>query len=470
MSPVMMIEQLPMLELLFFGICVLAVCAFEFVNGFHDTANAVATVIYTNSLKPMTAVIWSGIWNFLGVMAGGVSVAMGIIHLLPLQDIIESSVLENIAVILAVLVSAIGWNLYTWYKGIPCSSSHTMIGALLGVGLGFQFVHGGTGVNWGKAGDIGLALLVSPFVGFSLVIIVMFIMKLLSGNNKEIFKEPKSKQKPPLWIRGLLILTCTGVSYSHGSNDGQKGVGLLMLVLIAFLPLNFVLNPDLKSSDSLPHLAEVQTVLKNYKQEGRMPAEVRLLDSRIDTLRLDIAALDVQPTNKELKYQVRKEIESVNKQLKVMLKEEGLMALEKKDRVVLEDAQSDLKKYTDFAPTWVVLVIAISLGLGTTIGWKRIVVTIGEKIGKAHLTYAQGASAELVAATTIGMSTWFGLPVSTTQVLSSGIAGSMVASKGLKNLQKSTIVNIAMAWLFTLPVTLLGGGGLYMLFYYVLAK
>lgn len=129
-------------------------CAFEFVNGFHDTANAVATVIYTNSMKPTVAVVYSGVLNFIGVLTGGIGVAMGIVNLLPMEVLVDSNVYHGVAMILALLISAIAWNLGTWYLGIPASSSHTIIGSILGIGLAFYFLPGATGgsaVNWDKA-------------------------------------------------------------------------------------------------------------------------------------------------------------------------------------------------------------------------------------------------------------------------------------------------------------------------------
>ncbi|HMX39811.1 MAG TPA: inorganic phosphate transporter, partial [Saprospiraceae bacterium] len=227
------------------AICLLAVCFFGAINGFHDTANAVATVIYTKSLPPVFAVIWAGCWNFIGAMLGGVAVAMGIIKLMPLNDMMAISLGQNIALVMSILVSAIAWNLGTWYFGIPCSSSHTLIGSLLGGGFAFWSVHGGSGPNWAKAGDIGLSLLISPLFGFSLAILLMYLLRSTVRKRKVIFKEPDPKKTPPTWIRGILITTCTLVSYFHGNNDGQKGVGLLMVVLIAFLPMRFAVNPQM---------------------------------------------------------------------------------------------------------------------------------------------------------------------------------------------------------------------------------
>ena len=339
-------------------------CLYEFVNGFHDTANAVATVIYTKSLKPTTAVVWSGIMNFLGLITGGVGVTMAIVGLIPKELLTDVNTSHTIQMVSSLLFTAIFWNLLTWYKGIPASSSHTLIGSIIGVGVGYSLFYGVDVIKWAKAIDIGKALLFSPLVGFSLVIFIMwFLSKVVK--RKDVFEEPDGVNPPPFWIRCILFLTCSMVSFFHGRNDGQKGIGLIMIILMAFMPTVFALD-----NISNP-------------------------------------------------------------------------------------------------PTWVMWAVATSLGLGTMIGWKRIVVTIGEKIGKTHLTYAQGAAAELVAAITIGLSTLYKLPVSTTHILSSGVAGSMVASNGVKNLKTSTIKTILSAWILTLPVTILMSSGLFIFLRYI---
>src|SRR6188768_4079400 len=222
-------------------VCLIAACSFEFVNGFHDTANAVATVIYTNSLKPWVAVIWSGCWNFLGVFWGGIAVAVGIINLLPVETLVDQNIAHSLSMVMALLTSAISWNLLTWYFGIPCSSSHTLIGSILGVGIAYSLLPGSneTAVDWGQATKIGSSLLISPLFGFSMVIVFMFLLRRLTKKTEYgdmLFKEPKKNAPPPGWIRAILILTCTSVSYYHGSNDGQKGIGLIMLILIGIVP------------------------------------------------------------------------------------------------------------------------------------------------------------------------------------------------------------------------------------------
>ncbi|HRH33996.1 MAG TPA: inorganic phosphate transporter [Catalimonadaceae bacterium] len=448
-------------------LCILAACAFEFVNGFHDTANAVATVIYTNSLKPVPAVIWSGICNFIGVFIGGIGVAMGIVKLLPTEALVDPNLFHNVALIMALLLSAIIWNLGTWYLGLPASSSHTLIGSILGVGLAFPFVeeNSATAVDFTKAYEIGASLVVSPLIGFSLTVFLMFFLKKFL-NQDSIFKEPKKGKTPPLWIRSILVATCTGVSLSHGANDGQKGVGLMMLILIGIMPAFFALNSKLPFETSGPHMTQISQTLARIDTQDLGQKEILLLrDSRGFLAKLsffsDNKHQDMLSATQKL--EIRSSLIRLHKSIGSLLTSQNV-GLSKKDRDILTHNLKDLKPHTDYSPFWVTFLISISLGLGTTIGWKRIVKTLGEKIGKEHLTYAQGASSELVAASTIAFSTYLSLPVSTTHVLSSGIAGSMVASKGVKNLRKDTVKNILLAWLLTLPATMLISATLFIIF------
>jgi len=454
-------------------VCLFAAIAFEFINGFHDAANAVATVIYTNSLKPWAAVIWSGIWNAIGVFAGGIAVAMGITNLLPTELLLDTNIYHNIALILSLLITAIAWNLGTWYLGLPCSSSHTLIGSIIGVGLGFAFVSSDNSfsyVNWAKASDIGLSLILSPLLGFSLAIFLMYVLRQVV-KSRLIFKEPATNAPPPFWIRLLLLLTCTGVSFSHGSNDGQKGVGLVMLILIAIVPGYFTLNLSKNTADVREHVSVVHTIVSKIDaNELNVDEKLSLSKTQYYIANFDsilasgVVLADLQ---NHQKAGIRKDMVLLGKEVKTLLKSKNLnLSLSNKQK--LKSEVDELKSITEYAPIWVILMISLSLGFGTMVGWKRIVITIGEKIGKQHLTYAQGASAELVAASTIGISTWLGLPVSTTHVLSSGIAGSMVASKGIKNLQAKTIKSIAIAWLLTLPVSIVVSGALFILFRSVL--
>ncbi|SMB82689.1 phosphate transporter [Hymenobacter roseosalivarius DSM 11622] len=454
--------------LLLLMICLVAACAFEFVNGFHDTANAVATVIYTNTLRPWVAVIWSAFWNFIGVFAGGIAVAMGIVYLLPVESLVDQNVYHGIAMVGALILSAIIWNVGTWYYGIPASSSHALIGSILGVGIAFSLLpeSSGAAVNWSKAGETGVALLVGPLFGFTLTILLMFVLRRFV-RNKAIFREPHKRKPPPLWIRLILIVTCTLVSFFHGSNDGQKGVGLIMLILIGIVPTFFALNDDLNPLDMRASLARVEQVVQKV-DPAALSADDRktLVDIQTQTAALDrvfVGKTSVRELPQNARFEIRKAILLLDNRTKKLLGSERL-TLSSSDQKTYREGITDLRTYTDYAPWWVLLMVSTSLGLGTMVGWQRIVKTIGERIGKEHLTYAQGASSELVAATMIGVSTAIGLPSSTTHVLSSAIAGSMVANRGVKNLNPQMVRNIALAWVLTLPVTMVLSGGLFLFF------
>lgn len=448
--------------------CLVMIFFFEFVNGFHDTANAVATVIYTKSLKPLTAVIWSGCWNFAGVLFSsfiGLEVAMKIANLLPIEAVMSQAPAQSASMVLSVLIGAIIWNLGTWYFGIPCSSSHSLVGALLGVGLVFSTLPENTakvGVNWAEALNIGKSLLLSPLFGFSMAIVLMFILRssIRSEETKGIFKEPPADGEPPLWIRGILITTCTLVSFFHGQNDGQKGIGLLMVALMTFMPMQYSLSPSFDPAKVQSSLTTIQQALPVDQLNNQFaPKELAKTIETIELLKTDITtANDVKS-----RLSIRKRINLLTKNVKSILDEPNIITDENSRSAIKHEIKA-LATYTHYAPFWAIGLISVALGLGTMIGWKRIVVTIGEKIGKRHMTYAEGATAELIAASTIGLSSYFGLPVSTTHVLSSGVAGAMVASKGTKNLQKGTIMNIALAWVLTLPATIILSGGLYLLF------
>lgn len=437
-------------------VCLAIALGFEFVNGFHDTANAVATVIYTNTLRAPVAVVLSGLCNFTGVFVGGIAVALGIIALLPVELLVSSGVGSGLAMVLALLLSAISWNLGTWYFGLPASSSHTLIGAILGVGVANSMTPGhtfGDGVRWSKAIDIGLSLLVSPLVGFTLAAVLLLLIKRYTRMKGLLVAPPKDVPPPP-GTRALLVATCCGVSFAHGSNDGQKGVGLVMLILMGLVPASFAVDatagPDRMALTT--HAAqELATIVREHhdasstKKAEEVIAELgrveRILEGHKSTAEIP----------KDDRFRVRQQVLLADRAIDDMVRKGGL-GLSAEDQKKVAKERKALKSMTDYAPTWVLVAIALSLGIGTMVGWKRIVVTVGEKIGKSHMTYAQGASAELVAATMIGVSSWLGLPVSTTHVLSSGVAGTMVAQRA--GLQRSTVGNIGLAWVLTLPATM----------------
>ena len=457
---------------------------FEFVNGFHDTANAVATVIYTHSLPANVAVVWSGFFNFLGVLLSSGAVAFGIVSLLPVELILQVGSGAGFAMVFALLIAAIIWNLGTWAFGLPASSSHTLIGSIIGVGVANALLHGrsGTsGVDWTKATEIGWSLLLSPMVGFFAAAALLLALK-VAVRNKALYEEPKGKE-PPLWIRGLLIATCTGVSFAHGSNDGQKGMGLIMLILIGTVPTAYALNRALPDS-SIVQFQKTSTAAAEVVS-GKAAGYSIIGDPR-PAVTAYVAAHKLEggtyPSLSVLIGQIRDQVDRYGSLAKVpadvvgntrndmYLASEAIRFLMKDKESELSAAEvSTLKSYkgsldeaTRFIPTWVKVAVAIALGLGTMVGWKRMVITVGEKIGKTHLTYAQGASAELVAACTIAAADVYGLPVSTTHVLSSGVAGTMAANRS--GLQLSTLRNLAMAWVLTLPVAMLLSGTLYVIF------
>ncbi len=443
---------------------VVVALGFEFVNGFHDTANAVATVIYTNTLKPLVAVILSGFCNFLGVFAGGIAVAMAIVHLLPVELLVESGAGAGLAMVLALLVAAMLWNLGTWYLGLPASSSHTLIGAILGCGLAHSTLPGhvfGDGVDWDKSVEVGLSLLLSPLVGFGLSYLLYAFGKRFDRDGK-MTAPAKQGEPPPGSTRAILVATCASVSFAHGSNDGQKGVGLIMLILIGLLPGSYALDDTLGRAElqrAASAIERMETLLDAHVTEG---ADVEGARAHLVDLRERLAAHEsVAAIPAEARFPMRADILVAEDDIDALLAS-GALHLDEAGRAQLASDREVVRGLTEYAPLWVLIAVALALGVGTTIGWKRIVVTVGEKIGKTHLSYGQGASAEVVAAASIGLSSFFGLPVSTTHVLSSGIAGTMVAQGS--GLQGGTVKKIALAWVLTLPAAMILAGLLFRLF------
>jgi len=465
-------------------VALLIALGFEFVNGFHDTANAVATVIYTHSLPPNVAVVWSGLFNFLGVLASSGAVAFGIISLLPVELILQVGSGAGFAMVFALLIAAIVWNLGTWWLGLPASSSHTLIGSIIGVGIANALMHGrdGTsGVDWAQATKVGWSLLLSPLVGFGCAALLLLALRAFV-KNKALYEEPVGNQPPPWWIRGLLVLTCTGVSFAHGSNDGQKGMGLIMLILVGTVPMAYALNRAMPVDQMTQFVAVAQVTQASLQKAApaAAPADPRRTVS--DYVRTKALSPEVVPALAALTGSIGSQVRQygalsrvpaeavANVRNDMYLASETIRFLDKDAGIKFDaDTKANLKAFkkeiddaTKFIPLWVKVAVAIALGLGTMVGWKRIVVTVGEKIGKTHLTYAQGASAEVVAMLTIGAADIYGLPVSTTHVLSSGVAGTMAANRS--GLQLSTIRNLAMAWVLTLPAAIVLSGSLYWLF------
>ena len=518
------------------AVALLIALGFEFVNGFHDTANAVATVIYTHSLDPNIAVVWSGLCNLCGVLVSSGAVAFSVITLLPVELILQVSSGAGFAMVFALLIAAILWNLGTWWFGLPASSSHTMVGSIIGVGVANQLmnVHSNTsGVDWEQATKVFKVLLISPIIGFCCAALLMLYSKfgvkhmiwrilaaliagaaggalaglafkswvviasiaavagvvvlLASGwlaHYPAIFQAPKDNTPPPLPIRALLILTCSGVSFSHGSNDGQKGMGLIMLILIGTVPTAYALNHAvtqrdvqqfIASSDSAGKILDAHvnrsgllgpdaraTVTDYIRTKDLQPDTILALRELVEDLSHEVALYkEFKAVPAGQQTNVRNDMYVASEAIRLMQKKHN-PAFTAPENAVLTTYKSHVDKATKFIPGWVKVAVALALGLGTMVGWKRIVVTVGEKIGKEHLTYAQGACAELIAMATISAADNFGLPVSTTHVLSSGVAGTMAANRS--GLQLATIRNIAAAWVFTLPAAALLSGSLFWLF------
>jgi PiT family inorganic phosphate transporter len=469
---------------LLLGIALLIALGFEFVNGFHDTANAVATVIYTHSLEPHIAVVYSGILNFIGVLLSPGTVAFTIITLLPVELILKVSSGSGFAMVFALLIAAILWNLATWWRGLPASSSHTMIGSIIGVGVANQLMQGNpgtSGVEWSQVTKVFEALFWSPVIGFGAAFLLFLLFKLVARDPR-LYEAPQGDAPPPFYIRILLILTCGGVSYAHGSNDGQKGMGLIMLILVGTVPTAYALNHAVGPKD-IQSFAAVSTVVADSLNSYKSPtasiqdpeadlqnfvANKKFAPAVINSLQAEI--IDIR--NETLQYGDLKNVPAgmqANVRNQMYLTSETLKLIAKSGPKMSAGEMAQIKNYKDkldgatrFIPPWVKVAVALALGLGTMVGWKRIVVTVGEKIGKTHMTYAQGASAELVTMATILGADRIGVPVSTTHILNSGVAGTMAANRS--GLQFSTIRDIAVAWVLTLPAAALLSGGLFWLF------
>ena len=467
------------------GLALLVALGFEFVNGFHDTANAVATVIYTHSLDPQIAVVWSGFWNFAGVVTSTGAVAFAIVSLLPVELILQVGSGAGFAMVFALLVAAILWNLGTWWLGLPASSSHTLIGSIIGVGIANQLMNarsGTSGVDWAQALNIGKSLLMSPIFGFAMAATLFLALKAVV-KEKKLYEAPKGTEPPPFWIRGLLILTCTGVSFFHGSNDGQKGMGLIMLILIGTVPTTYALNHAVTAGQTQDFIAvstqtaetlnkyvvpsaaigdpreDVTDYIRTKEFKPNTMLAMRELVNGIGTEMAIFKELKAVPQDRVRNF--RNDMYLASEALRLMQKS-GKPAIAAADAAILKNYKSHVDHATRFIPLWVKVATALALGLGTMVGWKRIVVTVGEKIGKNHLTYGQGAAAEITAMATIGAADWFGLPVSTTHVLSSGVAGTMLANHS--GLQWATVRNLLMAWVLTLPVAMMLSGFLFYTF------
>lgn len=480
---------LKVLPFLMLGIALLIALGFEFVNGFHDTANAVATVIYTNALPAHAAVILSGIANFLGVMTATGAVAYGILALLPVELILNVGSTQGFAMVFALLLAAIIWNLGTWAMGIPASSSHTMIGSIIGVGLMNQILApagvGSSSIDWAQALKVGKALLFSPLLGLAIAGLIFLVLRIFATRQADLFQPPEGHEPPPFWIRGLLILSSVGVSFFHGSNDGQKGMGLIMLILIGIVPTAYSLNKTMNASQVEAFAAlseksaailsqgqatsdktqeESREVLTRYLQNHQLTPDVLPATAKI-TLGVGQSVAQYGSfanVPADVTHNLRNDMYLISASMKRLDKDHALPTMTPEQAAVVKASNDSLNKTTQFIPPWVKVAVALALGLGTMVGWKRIVVTVGERIGDKPLNYGQGFAAQLSTMAMIGSADSLGLPVSTTHVLNGSVAGTMVANRS--GLQWRTVRSILSAWVLTLPAAITLSATLYWVF------
>ncbi|AEO08348.1 inorganic phosphate transporter [Buchnera aphidicola] len=451
---------------------------YEAINGFHDTANAVSTLIYTRAMSARIAVIISGIFNFLGVLLGGLTVAYAIVHLLPNDLLLNTTSTNALSMIFSILLAAIIWNLLTWYFCLPASSSHALIGAIIGVGLTHAIIiHASLlyAFNLPKITSVIISLIVSPIIGLIIAGSLIFFLRYYLNNNTKFHRihmtplereKIDGKIKPPFLIKIALILSSIGVSYAHGANDGQKGIGLIMLVLIGIAPSNFLVDLHANKNDIFATKNALNNLEKYYLQK-----KINILNAQHNSKRLNNLIIkniintklllktisNYNMLNIKQRFQLRHVLLSIANMIDQT--ENAAEINNAKDKYFLMQNKKILLKTIEYAPTWIILIIALSLSIGTMIGWKRIVITIGEKIGKKRMTYAQAMSAQITTSLSIGIASYTGIPVSTTHILSSSVAGTMLIDGD--GIQLNTIKNIGLAWILTLPVSILLSGLLY---------
>jgi low-affinity inorganic phosphate transporter len=455
---------------------------YEMINGFHDTANAVSMIIYTNSLKPGHSVLMAGVMNFFGVMLGGIGVAYTIVHLLPLDIIVSSNQSATLVMIYSLLIAAVIWNFGTWYFGIPVSSSHSLIGSLIGVSVAFSMMHGfefSQSVNWSAVYKVLTALALSPLVGFSFAYLMMKAARKFMPNPK-FYKSPEEETKrkrPNFWMRMGIIATGAGVSFAHGSNDGQKGMGLIMIILIGILPTYYAL--DMSSHEyKIKQTHDSAANLANFYAENNETLNQLVSDKHlISALKVKntIAECDVNQVHQTTaliadKFNGIKSYSELSAgdrwsvHTAILCTDNFFSQVEKavdKDKSdYVANQRKTLVNASEYIPYWVIIAVALAISIGTMIGYKRIVHTIGEKIGTQPLNYMQGTVAQAIAMVTILLSNFAHAPVSTTHIVSSSVAGSMVAEPE-GGVQKEMIKTILLSWIFTLPITAVMSAAIY---------
>lgn len=438
----------------------------EAVNGFHDIANAVATVIYSRAMKPFEAVAMSAFCNFIGVLIGGTAVAFSLVYLLPANMVAGINTVSEVSLFLAMILTAVAWNLGTWWLGIPNSTTHAYIGSIIGISMADAFLLGlpmAEQINWHQGEKIMTALIVSPIVGFLLGLMLLHLIRRLAHDPAMFQPTEDGERKPGLAIRSLLIAGSAGVSLMHGSNDGQKSIGLMMIALFGLFPAAYGLDPGRLNAADFDRLIAVVEDVQEIGEELGAATDSETL-KLVDNLKLkEIRALHATlldekngvDLEEDTAISVRKEILLIHGRVAKLLKTKALMGqVTNEQRSRLEQAHTVLAEFVEHVPGWIMLLSALALGGGSMIGYRKIVTTLGEKMGSSRMNPAQGTAAQMSAVASIAMADLGGLPVSTTHVLSSAVVGTVVATPH-QHINQTTITHIAMTWVTTLPGTML---------------
>ena len=452
------LDALPAAPFWVLGFVFLLIVLQEAVNGFHDAANAVATVIYSNSLQPAQAIFLSISSNFIGVLIGGTAVAFGMVFLLPKSMVAGIHTMSEASLMLALILTAVLWNLATWWYGIPNSTTHTYVGSIIGVSMAHALLVGtpvADAINWGQGEKIILTLFVSPIIGGLLAwLLFKLIRRLLS--NPAMLEPHKEGVVPPMGVRAPLIGGLLGVSLLHGTNDGQKSIGLMLMVLMGMLPGLYAIDP-VKDRASYEHAVmtanEIESVIIPLQEHELLGDRAREVVAELEHIKA-VAQRDYEekPLSEEEKIRFRAEILDVREAVvKLLNNAEVLGSLSSEDRRKVHRAHDSLVALIERVPFWVIVLSALALGIGTGVGYKKIVATLGEKMGSESMSPAQGLAAQTAAVVSIAAGDVSGAPVSTTHVLTSGVAGAVVSSGD--TLQWDTLRAIVITWFTTLPGT-----------------
>lgn len=459
-DPMLLLSDLPSVAgwvlILVFALIVLQ----EAVNGFHDAANAVATVIYSNSMTAPRAIPLSVGCNFLGVLLGGTAVAFGMVFLLPKDMVAGINTLPEAVLMLALVLTAVMWNLATWWYGIPNSTTHTYVGSIIGVSMAHALLVGtpvAEAINWHQGEKIILTLFFSPVLGG---LLAWFMFKAI----KRILRDPAMLAPhqpgvvPAPGVRGPLIGGLVGVSFLHGTNDGQKSIGLMLMVLMGLLPGLYAIDPvsDRKTYEhAITITNEIESVVERLQEHEVLGPRAKEVVAELEHIK-QVAKRDYQesPLSEEEKIRFRAEILDVHEAVgRTLNRAEVYDLLTPEERRKMHHAHKALVKLIEDVPFWLVVLSALALGLGTAVGYKKIVTTLGEKMGSSHMSPAQGLAAQTAAVASIAAGDLGGAPVSTTHVLTSGVAGAVVSSG--EKLQWDTLRAIVVTWFTTLPGTVM---------------